>query len=259
MPMRSGTSSSVARLKFDLKPLTRDEDKWHTREENDAWVREIWGKWERDSDPMPCDCGFWDDGWLVTCDARQRRDCHKHVQRRLENHYRCEHQRGLRKKREFPGPPHDGKGRGWCRWCGAEILNPKTGELHKTRTWCAHGRCLKAYRLHTDHNSQRHHLIQRDGAGCKECGSEERCEVDHFIALAVAWEVFRDDLRWRWFFSPAQLRLLCGRCHAKKTVQDVALMKAIRRRGVEWGRSEILRLLADEGLLRGASPKRTVP
>lgn len=248
----------MARLRFDLQPLSR-EDGRQDREEHEAWIRSVWGKWDRPDAPAPCDCGYWNDGWLVLCDETERRRCHKDVRKRLECAYRYDHQKALRKKREFPGPPHDGKGPGWCRWCGAEIPNPKTGQRHKTRTWCPHGRCLHAYYLHTDHNSQRRHLVERDGPGCKDCGAEERCEVDHFIALAVAWEVFRDDPRWRWFFSPAQLHLRCGKCHTKKTAQDVALMKAIRVRGVEWGRSEILRLLSDAGLLRAASPKRIDP
>lgn len=80
-------------------------------------------------------------------------------------------------------------------------------------------------------------------------------EVDHFIALAVAWAAFPEDSRRRWFFSPANLRLLCTDCHKAKTQRDRALLRAIAVHGPEFARAEVLRLLADTGLLRPARPR----
>lgn len=245
----------MARLKFDVKPINRDDGSYRTREENDEWVRQVWGNWGREGEPSPCDCGYYADGWLVTCDDRERDNCRKNLCKRLEWGARRDHERSLRKKREFPGPPHDGKGVGWCRWCGDEIINPKTGQRHKLRTWCADGECLKRYYLHTSHVSQRRHLRERDGAGCKSCGAETYGDVDHIIPLAGAWEAFAEDDRWRWFFSPANLQLLCGDCHRVKTTADVAFIRQCQANGPQWAKVEVLRQLNAAGLLRVRQPE----
>lgn len=241
----------MGRLTFEAKPIDRNEGHWQTREENDQWVRDRWAQWERPGDPRPCDCGYHSDDWLVSCDERQRAECRRDLRKRLEYREREAHKRALRKKREFPGPPCDGKGTGWCRWCGAEINNPKTGQRHRQRTWCADGRCLKQYYLHTSHISQRRHLRERDGRGCKACGSETYGDVDHLIALGAAWEAFgAAPDRFRWFFSPANLQLLCGDCHRAKTRDDVAFIRKCQANGPQWAKGEILRRLGNAGLLR---------
>lgn len=282
----------MPRLKFDLKPFNRDEEAhYRSREENDDWVRNIWKKWNRPGEPAPCDCGYYGDQWLVTCDARDRLRCKADMPRRLEASHRDKHERFLRSKRVFPGTPFN-KGPGWCRWCGAWIVDPKTGEQHRSRTWCAHGDCLHEYNLRTDLETQRAHLLRRDGLGCFDCGDVQgawaksreanpevwrnwgpkwerrypadvwvgelctvawntRHEVDHFIALAVAFECFPDDGRRRWFFSPANLRLLCASCHKAKTNRDRALLREIANEGPEHGKAVVLGQLRDAGLLKG--------
>jgi hypothetical protein len=240
----------MGRLKFDVSPINRDEGAHGTREENDAWARRCWANWGRKGEPRACDCGYFSDDWLVTCDEIQRVHCRKNLRKRLEYGARQDHERALRKKREFPGPPHDGKGTGWCRWCGLEIINPKTGKRHHLRTWCPSGECLKAYNLHTVHIAQRRYLTARDGEGCKLCGCPDT-EVDHVIPLAAVWEAFPEPDRRRWFFSPANLQLLCkGGCHVAKSKADVAFIKACQQNGPGWAKSEVLRRLNAAGLLR---------
>lgn len=240
----------MPRLKFDLQP----EGPWGGRsiEEHNAETAEMAKTWDREC--APCDCGFYVEGMSCTCDARDRaRHTPENTRQLLEYQARSTHERALRAKREFPGPPCDGKGTGWCRWCGAEIINPKTGRRHALRTWCPDGGCLGLYNLHTFHHAQRRYLTERDGDGCKLCG-HPYTEVDHLIPLGAAWEAFPDPDRRRWFFSPANLQLLCTGSgnghHTSKSRADVALIKACQANGSEWAKAEVLRRLADAGLLR---------
>ncbi len=244
----------MPRLKFDLQP----EGPWRgTIEEHNAYTLETASKWEREA--APCDCGVYLAEMLCICDASERaRHTPETTRKRLEYRHRQAHEKGLRAKREFPGPPHDGKGTGWCRWCGKEIINPKTGRRHPQRTWCPDGGCFHLYNLHTFHRAQRRHLTARDGPGCKLCG-HDYTEVDHVIPLGAAWEAFPDPDRRRWFFSPANLQLLCTGAgnghHTAKSREDVAFIKACQQNGPEWAKAEVLRRLADAGLLRPARPK----
>lgn len=80
-------------------------------------------------------------------------------------------------------------------------------------------------------------------------------EVDHFVALAVAFEAFPDPARRRWFFGPRNLRLLCADCHKAKTRLDRALLREIYAGGEEFGRARVLDILAAAGLLKVASTK----
>lgn len=285
----------MPRLKFDLQPIVGGR---RDPEEHDQWVRSYFSQHFPNETPRPCDCGFRGDAQLVACTAESRKHCHKDVRARLEYHYRARHLEGLREKRKFPGPPNDGLGRGFCRWCGQEIINRKTGQRHARRTWCAHGRCLHAFNLHTNLETQQSHLVDRDGPGCRGCGTlagrwaptqwisepealrargfdrpadvwvgpycvatwRTHLEVDHFIALAVAWEAFGGDDRRRWFFSPANLRLLCHDCHRAKTNEDRALLREIAKHGAEWAKAEVLHRLADARLIRpAANPKSEIP
>jgi hypothetical protein len=244
----------VPRLKFDLQPV----GPWRgTVEEQNAHYVEAYGQETWAKHLAPCDCGFRLPDMLCSCWPEERNA--EAGLRRLEHHHRQEHKRALRAKREFPWPVHANAGVGWCRWCGKEITNPKTGQRHKQRTWCADGGCLRLYNLHTFHVAQRRHLNERDGPGCKRCG-ERHTEVDHVIPLGAAWEAFPEPDRRRWFFSPRNLQLLCtgasNGCHVAKSREDVALIKACQVNGREWARAEVLRRLADAGLLRASPAKR---
>lgn len=239
----------MPRLKFDLQPV----GPWpgETVDEHNAYMREAYGdkEWAK-HDLAPCSCGYHPADMLCTCGPQNRTA--EVGRRHLERHYREKHQKALRAKREFPGPPCDGKGTGWCRWCGTEIINPKTGRRHAQRTWCPDGGCLRLFNLHTFHVAQRRYLKTRDGEGCRQCRAPYT-EVDHFIPLGAAWEAFPEPERRRWFFSPANLQLLCigkGGCHVAKSRDDVALIKACQRNGPEWAKGEILNRLAAAGRLK---------
>lgn len=238
----------MGRLTFDLQPIGPWGGK--TVDEHNAYMREEYGPFAAWKDNLaPCNCGYHTPDMLCVCWPDWRTP--EKGRERLEFAARQEHKKALRAKREFPGAPCDGKGTGWCRWCGAEIINPKTGKRHRQRTWCADGRCLKQYYLHTSHVSQRHYLRERDGRGCKACGSETYGDVDHLIALGAAWEAFgAAPDRFRWFFSPANLQLLCGDCHRAKTRDDVAFIRKCQANGPQWAKGEILRRLGNAGLLR---------
>lgn len=284
----------MSRLKFDLRPVDRNlEGRNWTQEEHDAWVRDTWKRWKRPGKPTPCDCGYYGDGWLATCDERERLKCRIGVEKRLEAYYRNRHKEALAKKRKFPGLPHKVPF-GTCSWCGQPIVHGRVKQrgLHDGRE--DEPRCKQAYHLHTDLGVQQGHLLKRDGLGCVKCGkivgrwgrwlvleeqtldrwSAERpdrwprdifsapatmvswqtgLEVDHFIALAVAYECFPDDNRRRWFFGPRNLRLLCPGCHKAKTQRDRALLRDIYAHGPEHGKAIVLNLLSQAGLLKGAN------
>lgn len=285
----------MPRLKFDLQPVLagwRDD-----KDEHEAWVREVYARHHPDEEPRACDCGYYIPDRLVTCTERDRAACRANVQRRLEHHYRDKHQRGLRAKREWPGLPFPKVGYGTCHWCGQPITlgRVKQRMFHDGRA--DEPDCKGRRDLHIDLGAQQLHLVARDGLGCRGCGkvagrwsrfalsaatlarwAAERperypptvwvgeatvcgwstaLEVDHFVALAVAWEAFQADERRRWFFSPGNLQLLCGECHLAKTRADVALIKMAQARGPEWAKAEVLRRLADAGLLRGPKPGET--
>lgn len=279
----------MARLKFDLQPLIREGNYYKSRGEHETWVRSCWANWGRAGEPSPCDCGYYADGWLVTCDDTERERCRKTVRHRLEQHYRYRHMEGLKKKREFPWlgrtPKH------CCYWCKKPIIHGRVAQraMHDGRL--DEPECRWLHDLHTRHEVQRAYLIDRDGMGCKGCGQvvgfwhhgretdpdlsrawgpqwvayyppavwvapfcptnwAPRLEVDHVIALAVAFEAFPDADRRRWFFGPHNLQALCSACHKAKTAQDRALLRQAYALGPEWAKAEVLRRLADAGLLR---------
>jgi 5-methylcytosine-specific restriction endonuclease McrA len=125
--------------------------------------------------------------------------------------------------------------------------------------------CRWLYHLHTDAGTQQRYLLDRDGKGCMDCGAMvgrwgSGLEVDHTVALALAWVAFGEHpTRFRWFFSPANLKLRCSGCHQTKTAQDRALIRQANALGSEWARATVLRLLADAGQLRVSQPGKGSP
>lgn len=273
----------MARLKFDLKPVDRgQENRARSREEHDTWVREIWLTWEREGEPTTCDCGFYGDDWLVSCDPKDRRRCRSGVEKRLESYYRNRHLQALAQKRKFPEQPPAGKA--VCRWCRGPIVHGKAAVRTSHDGRKDEPDCRHQYYLHTRVDVQQGHLIDRDGAGCVTCGKVEgkwelvwSCqehrveawsfdgptsviqwktylEVDHFVPLAAAFPCFPDNDRRRWFFGPGNLQLLCGDCHKAKTKNDTAFIRAIGKNGPDWGKAEIIHLLAQSGRLKTEKP-----
>lgn len=105
---------------------------------------------------------------------------------------------------------HEGKGTGWCRWCGGEVKPPR-------QTW--HEECLRDYLLHTEYSAQYRYLVRRDGDRCAGEGCErEGVEVDHVTPL---WRV-RDlpPEERRPYFGPTNLQLLCTEHHKEKTGRE---------------------------------------
>lgn len=194
------------------------------------------------------------------------------------------------KYRVFPGPPHDGLGHGFCRWCGKEMAADVP--RRKQRTWCPGGDCFHEYNLHTRLEVQRTFLFERDGLGCSKCGSQvgqwargnwatdpdyyrglsetwvkhfdpaiyvgeffsvtwsADLQVDHRIPLVAAFRAFEGDRRLGWFWGPGNIWLLCPDCHREKTREDVKLGKACEANGKEWAKAEVLHMLRETGRLR---------
>lgn len=268
----------MPRLKFDLTPIDRNLGGHRDRQEHEAFVVDLWDRWKRPGEPGPCDCGFYGDDWLVMCDEQERRRCRSGVEKRLEKHHRMRHLESLAEKRKFPQqPPTKG---GTCRWCRQPIVHGRVGQRTSHDGRKDEPDCRQQYNLHTDLDAQRRHLVRRDGIGCFDCGAvagrwttvwvcpEHRVEeygfdgpntqiiwqthheVDHFIALSVAFVCFPDPDRRRWFFGPRNLRLLCTACHKTKTNRDRALLREIAAQGPEHGKAVVLDMLQTAGLLK---------
>jgi hypothetical protein len=266
----------VGRLIFDLKPRIRYEGNPEGAEEHNAWVREVFAKHHPGVTPAHCTCGYWGDEVLVTCHPIDRKHCFKNVEKRLEHSYREEHKAMVRGRRQFPGPPFDGKGlpKGHCRWCGEPIKKPN-GEINLRRTW--HPDCLHEYNLHTDHETQRAFIVQRDGPGCADCGvavgrwqhhgmediEERRCGTDlywlekyprdrypgpfHWCAWNSGLEVDHQialgliahlpDEERRPYFGPDNIKGRCHACHAVKTKEDTRKIRALQKELADAGKS----------------------
>jgi len=56
--------------------------------------------------------------------------------------------------------------------------------------------------------------LRRDGWACLRCGERRGLEIDHVLPVRT-----HPELGW----DLANLQTLCGRCHARKTKQEVGL------------------------------------
>lgn len=263
-------------------PIDRRDDPRDSGARHESWVRRFFAQHHPNEEPRACDCGFWSDPWLVSCTERDRVRCRKTAEVRLEQYHRRAHERALGAKREFPRLPKAAPRQ--CLWCRQVItLGRADRTMHDGRG--DEPRCRQVFNLHKDLDAQRAYLVERDGLGCVGCGHVAgrwarfwRCdaarapehgydgetsvivwrtalEVDHRIALALAWEAFSGDERRRWFFGPANLRLLCSACHKAKTAEDRRLISDAYSLGPEWAKAEVLRRLKDAGLIASARPK----
>lgn len=268
----------MPRLKFDLQP----EGPWRgeTVEEHNAALREQvagWSWWSG-GELQPCDCGLRLETMLCTCRPEDRANhTPEGVARTLEARARRRHLDALAEKRKFP--EFERCPMGTCYWCRQPIVlgRAKQRSMHDSRE--DEPDCRHQYHLRTRLDAQRPYLLKRDGPCCVACGAMEgrwgpiwtdpypervaetwrtrawirerfALEVDHAIALAVAWLAFPEAERRRWFFSPANLRLLCEDCHKAKTQEDRLLLRQAVVYGNDWLKAEVLRRLADAGLLR---------
>ena len=123
-----------------------------------------------------------------------------------------------------------------CRWCGKRLR-------HKSRRWCD-GPCVRAYMLRSHWGTLRQYIVERDQT-CRICGYwsyEHRPPRSNYHAdpewwpfaqacsLVKDWDV--DHIRAvkdGGTDDPANLRLLCGRCHKQVTAQQHANWARARR------------------------------
>jgi 5-methylcytosine-specific restriction endonuclease McrA len=110
--------------------------------------------------------------------------------------------------RAYPGRFHKAP-LGMCRWCGL-----KTKDKAK---FCSNV-CRTHYLLRADPQRMRQYVFFRDFGICHECGKThfyltDDWEADHILPLFIAY----GDPE---FWEPTNVRLLCVKCHKKKTAED---------------------------------------
>ena len=110
---------------------------------------------------------------------------------------------------------------GMCKWCQQPC--------ERRRMW--HSECAKAYLVAKGlvvHAGTSRPLIKY--TGCEECGSKAM-EIDHRVALSVAWErMLTGDRRWWAAWTIGNLRWLCRECHVTKTRDDRYVLRKLRKR-----------------------------
>lgn len=152
--------------------------------------------------------------------------------------------------------------RGWCTFCGDEVIEPN-GERAKRKTW--HPGCLTVWQMAQNHGGMAGlYVFGRDRGACGKCGQalahyepgavlDPRCveEGIHFptwrfphaegpftvvIERQAAWELDHRIPLWSfdgeaplWAFLPGNLWCLCVACHKAKTSAEARERAAIRR------------------------------
>lgn len=130
-------------------------------------------------------------------------------------HYKTWGQRG---KLKIPAPP-----KGFCRWCGDAI--PKGSKRY---AYCS-AECRNEVWLRISWPTLREHIIERDVV-CRLCdGASYRCAYSFVVShdWQTGLDYCRVDPDWNVDHikpvaeggtdDPANLRLLCGRCHKRVT------------------------------------------
>lgn len=137
--------------------------------------------------------------------------------------------------------------KGTCRWCRQECEPRKTWHdecvrwylIAKGKTVYAGGQLpLTDTRREAEKRWRAVHKWAMSGRQgphpnrivCVACNERAGCEIDHELALSVAWEMrARGDRRWWRAWTPRNLRWLCRECHAVKTADDRRLLARLRR------------------------------
>ena len=141
---------------------------------------------------------------------------------------------GQRGNIALPGFRRDAEGRALCRWCDQPVPRGR-------QSWCSK-KCVEEWRERGDWNHIRRKIIERDKV-CQMCGGQRYhrdyeiktdprypsriaqtvltrgWDVDHIVAVEDGGT---DD--------PANLRLLCRRCHKERTALQ-RREQAMKRRG----------------------------
>ena len=124
--------------------------------------------------------------------------------------------------------PTETKRRQWCKNCitwylaATGSVKPPAGRSHKGPFWKN-----TRWREYESFDGKKH---RRKEILCCECKNKPYDEVDHLLALSIAWELKkRGDRKWYRAWTPQNLRPLCYECHAKKTREDRALLAKLQR------------------------------
>lgn len=113
----------------------------------------------------------------------------------------------------------DGGAWGTCKWC-ERPCDPR-------RKW--HSDCAKAYLVARGNLTGAFHPLRALGLPetCVKCGSADRIEIDHRLAISVARKLGRRELKRAFWVT--NLRPLCHACHVRKTTADRRRCKEIDR------------------------------
>ena len=109
---------------------------------------------------------------------------------------------------------------GTCKWCCQPCKRDKLWHNECAKAMmAAKGRVLDIYKRP---------LFDWRGKGCEKCGGNAD-EIDHRLALSVAWEIRRHgDRRWWRAWTVGNLRWLCRACHKTKTADDRRSLARLR-------------------------------
>jgi hypothetical protein len=202
---------------------------WQVEEEHNAWVLELWSKWERPGAPRPCDCGVFpaSETRLSMCTEEDRPRCHATAKSRLDAFWKKEREKEVRAKRQWPGPePHADAPPGHCWWCGDPIMREDGFRMNLRKR--RHDACLTQLLARLRPDVMRRLVWRRDEGRCAwpGCGRVHELyghwDADHLRPLYFA----NGDPS---FWSPENVRILCrDPCHKLKSREDIVLIAAHR-------------------------------
>ena len=112
---------------------------------------------------------------------------------------------------------------GTCCWC-RQPCEGKTGGRSVWHTGCVKAMMVAKGKVYDVYEKP----VIRPGP-CVKCGMDTGFEIDHRVALSVAWEHRRIGLRGWWkAWTVRNLQWLCTVCHATKTGHDRKLLARLR-------------------------------
>lgn len=100
--------------------------------------------------------------------------------------------------------------KGVCRVCGNLIKKP-------FRKYCSTGCSIKYQECFKTWTGLRSRVLAKQDK-CEKCGSEDRLEVDHKLAIMNGGGMWEED----------NLQVLCHRCHLRKTKSDLYNKKYVK-------------------------------
>jgi hypothetical protein len=103
---------------------------------------------------------------------------------------------------------------GLCRVCG----KPKSQWDKSRRKYCSDDCWWKYQECFKTWTTLRSKILERDKQ-CVKCGSKLQLEIDHIQAIVNQGDMWNED----------NLRVLCHKCHCKKTKSDLYERKYINR------------------------------